>query len=262
MPSPPEPVTSTLMARGVRGFTKGTLAVGGILAAQILHAAHRPDLPSYTDQALDGVFGEPGAAPLRIVFAGDSTVTAPGVEPIDDTWPRRVARHLARERHVELIVTAVGGSKARDVLEDQMPTVLGSEPDIVVLSVGGNDALRGTPIRRFEAHYDELVGNIAAAAPLIACGVGDLGTIPRLPALAQGVARVRGRSVDRAIARIVARHRGVLKTNAWGPRWAPFETDLSVWAGDLFHASGAGHALYADETIPLVERLLNGHGRP
>ncbi len=250
------------MVRAVRGITKGTLAVGGILAAQLLHAAHRPDLPSYTDQPVAGTFGVAGAPPLRIVFAGDSTVTAPGVEPIDDAWPRRVARHLAADHHVELIVTAAGGSKVRDVLETQLEAIVAACADVVVLSVGGNDALRGTPIARFEETYDEVVAAIAAESSLVACGVGDLGTIPRLPALARGIARVRGRSVDRAIARVVARYPGVLKTNAWGPRWAPFATDRTVWAGDLFHASAAGHGLYADETIPLVECLLNGSGRP
>ncbi len=32
--------------------------------------------------------------------------------------------------------------------------------------------------------------------------------------------------------------------------------DLELWAGDRFHASGRGHAVFAAEVIPAVEEVV------
>ncbi|HZJ48909.1 MAG TPA: SGNH/GDSL hydrolase family protein, partial [Acidimicrobiia bacterium] len=104
--------------------------------------------------------------------------------------------------------------------------------------------------------YDEVLRTLTSAFPAVAvCGVGDLGTIPRLPPLARGAARIRARSIDHAVSRVAHRY-DVPKSRAWGPEYDVFESDPTVWAGDLFHASATGHAIYADAAIPLVEEAL------
>ena len=88
-------------------------------------------------------------------------------------------------------------------------------------------------------------------------GIGDLGTLPRLPAMARAVARIRARAFDRAIRRTVARHPGVVKSRAWGEPWRAFDTEPDrVFAGDRFHASGAGHEIFSLAGIEVVDRLL------
>ena len=232
------------------------MAIAGVLAAQMVQAIQRPDLESFTDQDPSGVFGDPSLPPLRMIVLGDSTITAPGVEPLDDCWVRRTARHLTDRYYVELISVAIGGSRINDVRDGQVHRAIVLGADLAVLSVGGNDALRGTPVSRFETSYDHVVRTMSETFPAIAvCGVGDLGTIPRLPAPARGVARVRGRAIDRAISRVAFQY-GIPKTRAWGPEYARFEYEPEVWAGDLFHASAEGHAMYADATNPLVDEAL------
>jgi lysophospholipase L1-like esterase len=185
---------------------------------------------------------------------GDSTVTSPGVEPLDASWPRRVAHHLASEYHVEFHSVAVGGSKARDVLADQVHRAIALEPDLAMVSVGGNDALRGSSVERFQREYDQILGLLSSHVPhIIVSGVGDLGSIPRLPALTQSIARIRGRSFDRAIRRAVDRHPRVLKTDTWSPGWDEFNTNPDdVFAVDLFHASAYGHGIYTAAVMPAI----------
>lgn len=244
------------MAKTLWKVVKRPLAVGGVLAAQMAQSIQRPDLSSFVDQDPSGAFGDVSLPLLRMVVLGDSTVTAPGVEPLDACWARRTALALSSRYRVELISVAVGGSKIADVRNEQIHRAIVTGGDIAVVCVGGNDALRGTPISRFEAAYDEMLQSLVAAFPAAAvCGVGDLGTIPRLPAMARGIARVRARAVDHAIGRVAHRY-NVPKTRAWGPEFESFETDPAIWAPDLFHASAEGHALYADAAIPLVEEAL------
>jgi lysophospholipase L1-like esterase len=234
------------------------LAASGILAGQMLHAIRRSDLPYLPDQDPSGVFGHRDAPPLRIVVMGDSSVTAPGVVPLDDCWARRVAIHLGPDHRVELISVARGGSRVEDVLDGQLEQAVAAEPDLAWVAVGSNDALRGTSVARFEEEYTEIVSRLVSVVPVVGCsGIGDLGTIPRLPALAQGVARVRGRSFDNAVARVAAGHDRVRKSVAWGPQWAEFETDITTFADDLFHASAKGHGMFAERgVIPVIDELM------
>jgi len=240
-----------LLQRPLTGF--------GVLLAQVLRSAHREDLPSLENQDPSNVFGTPDLPILRIVILGDSSVTAPGVQPLNAAWPRRLGRYFGERYHVTMESVAVGGSKARDVLRNQLDPALELGADIALLSFGANDALRGTPIAQFEAEYELIVEALTSATPLVGiCGVGDLGTVGRLPTLARAIGRVRGRSINEAIRRVRARHPGVVKSRTWGTAWSAFEDDPErVFAPDEFHASADGHALFAACMIPVVEALLD-----
>lgn len=239
------------------------LAAGTLLAGQLARAIFRDDLPSLENQDPSGLFGDPDLPPLRLVFLGDSSVTAPGVEPLDHSWPRQMAMHIADQYHVEAISLAVGGSRVRDVLDKQVDAALEARPDIAYVVVGSNDAMRGTPIARFESDFARVVERLHATVPAIGLsGIGDLGAIPRLPEFARGVIRVRARAMDRAIARVSAKYPRTVKSNAWDVM-ATFAENPELFAGDLFHASAEGHLAFAQVGAPMVDRLvgiLEEHG--
>jgi lysophospholipase L1-like esterase len=234
------------------------LAAGALFVGQMVRVAYRDDLPSLENQDPSGVFGDPEAKPLTIVFLGDSSVTAPGVEPLDEAWPRQIAIHLGERFRVKAVSVAVGGAKARDVLESQVDMALEHEPDIAYLVVGSNDAFRGTPVSRFEAEYDRIVSRLHADVPAVGLsGIGDLGTIPRLPHLARGISRIRGRAMDRAVVRISANYPRAIKSNTWTVMHDVFGNDPKMFGGDLFHASAAGHRAFATVGRPVADELVD-----
>lgn len=236
---------------------KPFVAAGALLAGQMARAVHREDLPSFENQDPSGIFGDPNLPPLRIVFLGDSSVTAPGVNPLDDSWPRQIGFHLSTRYHVEAISVAVGGSKARDVLKTQMDQAIALKPDIAYVSVGSNDALRGTPIARFEAEYDQIAAGLHSSIAAVGLsGIGDLGTIPRLPELARGVARVRSRAIDKAVGRVAANYPRTVKSNAWNVMYPAFEQYPEMFGSDLFHASAEGHLMFASAARPVSDKLV------
>lgn len=235
-----------------------TMTLAGVLAGQLVHAGYRSDLPSHENQDPSGVWGDPALPALRIALLGDSSVTAPGVDPLDACWARQLALHLSGRFRIEARSVAVGGSKVRDVLSNQVEAALSLDPDIAYVSVGSNDALRATPLTRFEEEYRILATTLHDAVPAVGLsGVGDLGSIPRLPELARGVARVRARSVDNAIARVAADLPRAVKSNPWGVMWKRFETDPAMFAEDRFHASAKGHLVFAEVACPVSDRLVD-----
>lgn len=218
----------------------------------------RDDLPSLENQDPSGVFGDPSDPPLRLVFLGDSSVTAPGVDPLDHSWPRQMGMYLAgRGYHVTGASVAVGGAKIRDALEEQVPAALDLEPDMAYVAVGSNDALRGTPVARFESDFDRMVDLLHAEVPVIGLsGIGDLGTIPRLPEMAQGIARVRARAIDKAIARVSHKYPNAIKSWVWDVMAYDFVQRPELYGADLFHASAEGHLAFATVGTPMADRLL------
>lgn len=230
-----------------------------IVAGQIAAAAHRPDMPGLTNQDPSGSFGDASLPTTTFVLLGDSSVTAPGVDPLDAAWPRRMAHSLSEEHHIDLISVAVGGAKARDVLEDQVPAALAAGGDIALLSVGANDALRGTPLRHFEVEVHEIVTLLLSEFESVGiAGLGDLGTVPRLPTIGRAIGRVRGASFDRALRRVAAEYPEVVKSMAWGGPWLRFRDGdpYHLFSADMFHASANGHAIFAGGALAMANELL------
>lgn len=233
------------------------LAAGALFVGQIARAIYRDDLPTLENQDPSGIFGSPDDPPLTIVFLGDSSVTAPGVEPLDHSWPRQIALHLATRYRVTALSVAEGGAKVKDVLDLQLVEALEARPDIAYVSVGSNDALRGSSTARFEADYDQVVRRLHTSVPAVGLsGIGDLGTIPRLPELARGVARIRARSIDAAIARVSQRYPRTVKSNAWDVMEMLFTKESDMFGEDLFHASTEGHLAFSYVGKPVADRLV------
>lgn len=243
----------------ISAITQIPLAAGAILVGQAWHAGHRPDLPSLSNQDPSAVLGSPASPALKVVLLGDSSVTAPGVVPLDDCWARRVGHRLAFTYRVKLVNIAAGGSRVADVLRYQVAPALAEEPDIALVCVGANDALRAVSVQDFARDLNEVLSRLSEQIPAVGVsGLGDLGPLPRLPSIGSAWARVRARSFDRAIAR-VAHNVDVPKTAAWGPLFQPFVDPLNengMYAADLFHASGKGHALFAHAWNEVVDVLL------
>lgn len=237
----------------------------GYVAVQIRRAAHRPDLPSFGNQDISGVFGDPGAPRLRVVAVGDSSLTGPGVDNVDDVWLRRLVRPYAARHRVELISLGVGGSRARDVLDGQLDAAVALAPDIAVVTVGSNDAIRAQSVRRYAGHLEIIVRRLeGVSGAVLLLGMGDLGSIPRLPAALRPYLTRRSRTFDRTGIRVAVGHPRTIKVYARGIMVTAFRADPSLFAADQFHASAAGHAVFADASAAAFEaayRIALGHGR-
>jgi lysophospholipase L1-like esterase len=165
-------------------------------------------------------------------------------------------RRLAGDPRIRLMSVAAGGSRVRDVLVDQVSAAQQLRPDVALVSVGANDAMHGTRLRRFEADLDALVEKFGAAGTqVVLAGVGDLGNIPRLVHPLKALASRRSRLFDRAHARVAARHDHVAKVPIAELTDARFRT-AEVFAPDLFHPNRIGHAAWADAAEPYVAGAL------
>ena len=224
-----------------RGLVAGAVILGVETAYAVLWPA--PDLESF-DPSRE--LGDPTRPTLRVAVLGDSSVTAPGVHSSDDIWVSRVGERLAEDYHVVLASFAVGGATARDLIEEQLASAIEFSPDLILIAVGANDAMRGVPLRVFERNLDTLVDRLAATgATIVLSGVGDLGSIPRLHPPLENLMSRRASRFDRAHWRVAERH-GATVVHQRSDDRAVWYRDPELWADDRFHVSSRGHERWAD----------------
>ncbi len=246
------------MNRGIAiGVPGVALATAGGLWAQVRHTANAP-LPRYEDLDASGSYGTPSGTRVRVALLGDSSMTGPGLDRGDQIWMAQLATRLPWA--VELRSLAKGGSRARDVLERQMPAALEDAPDLFVISIGANDAMHGTPVRTYARQLERVLDRLTEIAPVVSLGVGDLSVIPRLPRTLRPVVAHRSAMVDRAHTLVAADRERVVRVPV-GKLSDPHFRRIgsALFAGDLFHPNHRGHSIWAELFQPYIERALLGH---
>lgn len=86
------------------------------------------------------------SAPIRVLFLGDSLTDGYGIAR-EDTYPALLERRFRREGYpgLEAVNAGVSGSTSASGLA-RLRWQLTNKPAILVLALGANDGLRGTPI--------------------------------------------------------------------------------------------------------------------
>lgn len=240
-------------------FLRAVGAVFGLLGAELAWTIWRP-LPSYHDLDASGREGPEDGRPLRLVVVGDSSCTGPGLTDPADIWVRQLARRIGLHGYrVDVVSFAVGGSKAKDIVSDQLEAAVAASGDVAIVSIGGNDALRGEPLERFERSLEAIADRLSTTAPIVLLsGVGDIATIPRMPSPLALIARRRGIRMDH-IHKEVAARTGVMVADQWV--WAVHRfRDPSLFSGDLFHPNRRGHEVWAQVAWEALSPVLGLDG--
>lgn len=243
---------------GAAGAVGGATAAMAGLAGQVWWAVSRP-YPSFVDLDCSGIEGDAGPI-VRLAACGDSTLTGPGLDRPDDVWLRQAARKVAADLGVRIDtrILAVGGSRAADVLADQVPFLEEVRPDVTVVAVGANDVLRGTPPWAFRPVFAELIDRLAAASgQVVAAGLGDLGAIPRLQRPLSDLVTLGSRLMNRNI-RLVAERAGPTVHHADSSHADEIlrEATADVFSPDRFHVSVVGHSAWAAAAIPPLRKAV------
>jgi lysophospholipase L1-like esterase len=186
---------------------------------------------------------------------GDSSVTAPGLDSGAESWIAQLATGLPR--FTTLRSLAKGGSRVRDVIEDQLDPALTGGTDLFVVSVGANDTLHGTPTRRFRRELRTLLTELGHEAPVVSLGIGDLSVIPRIPATLRAVLRWRCGVIDGVHDEVTESLDRVVRVpvrEVADPSFAVARDEL--FTADRFHPNHFGHTLWAALFHPFVSETI------
>lgn len=114
---------------------------------------------------------DPGPAAIRpvIVAFGDSLTAGYGVNS-DQSYPANLQRDLdARGYHYRVVNEGVSGNTSKDGVL-RTPEITALHPAVVIVAFGGNDGLRGLPIRETEMNLSTIIAAMQDANAKVILG--------------------------------------------------------------------------------------------
>lgn len=100
--------------------------------------------------------------PVRLAILGDSLAAGYGLAPAQAFPARLEAALKAKDRNVTVINHGVSGDTTAGGME-RVDWMMGDKPDIVLVELGGNDALRALDPASTERNLDAIVTKLKAA---------------------------------------------------------------------------------------------------
>jgi acyl-CoA thioesterase-1 len=182
------------------------------------------------------------AAPLKILALGDSLTAGYGLAEADGFCPQLEKALKAAGHDVQVIDGGVSGDTTADGLA-RLDWTLADNPDVVIVELGANDALRGLDPAQAKANLEAILTRLEKQGRVV---------------LLAGMKAPRNlgpdydQAFDAMYPELAARHRVALY---------PFflegvATDPALSQADGIHPNSAGVAVIVRRILPAVEKAL------
>lgn len=203
--------------------------------------------------------------PVSMVALGDSVASGVGTTTAERSWPAVLAQLLASSLGRRVHVRSLGrtGARAEDVRAEQVPRLAGfGHIDVIVVSVGANDATHLTPPERFTDQLRALCdeSRAATAAPVLLTGVPEFRCARAIGLPLRTLAWLCGQRVHDRQRELAAELGGVEFVDVLADVSADFRQDPGLVAHDGYHPSDQGAARLAEAVVPALEALLAAPG--
>jgi lysophospholipase L1-like esterase len=187
--------------------------------------------------------GEAGQGPrLRLLVLGDSAAAGVGAATQDEALVGHLRDRFTRRHRVDWRLVATSGHTAADVLR-ALDALDGPGVDLAVTSIGVNDVVAHTSVRRFRRTIGDVVDGLRrrGASGIVLSGVPPMGRFPLLPQPLRRVLGARATELDAVLAD-VARERDAVHL----PMHFASGLGPEHMAADGFHPGPAIYRAWAD----------------
>lgn len=177
-----------------------------------------------------------------ILFVGDSLASGYGVKK-EESFPERVGEMLREKGHkIKIVNGSIPGSVTAEA-DRRVRWYLKVKPDVVVLELGGNDGLKGTPVSVIKS-------NLAKAIDLAKSN--DIKVLLAGMRVYTNLGSDYAKDFERVYSEL-AREKGV--------PFVPFllegvAMDRTLNQSDLKHPNAKGHEIIARDLTRALEKLL------
>lgn len=230
------------------------MAAVALVAVQAQIARRRRYLSLAPDDELHDSADSSGP-PLRLVVIGDSTAVGVGAGSRRKSYPGVLAERVGHHRPALLTVLGRPGLRWQHVPE-HLAEATALDPDIVLIGVGGNDAIHLTRLSRVRASVVAVLDELRRTRATVLVVLGPRFDSPAVPRPLRDLIAARCRAVNRAI--VAAASPGVRVVDTESVIGDVFARDpMRLYSEDLFHPSAAGYELWAAAIEPhVVEAAL------
>lgn len=240
-------------------YSLGLAAAGlvGVVAVEAALARSREYARPELGLALRSSTGPRSGQTLRLVLLGDSTVVGVGVDRPEDTVGGQLAELLAAEgNRVELSSVAIAGARSAELTTQAARALVGPRPDVAVVLIGSNDAIRLGRLDVAAARLGAAVRQLRRAeVPVVVGTCPDLGAAHAMAQPLRTLVGQRSRSLARA-QQAAVRAAGGITIDLAAETGVLFRTDPGTLCWDGYHPSADGYRLWAHALAPAVRAAL------
>ena len=197
--------------------------------------------------------------PLTYVALGDSTVEGVGASDTSRAYTNLIYADLLRQyKHVIYHNFGKRGARVHDVVETQLNRAIETRPTLITLSIGANDALHQTSLKRFRADMHHLLAALhdQTRAVIVMTNVPDFSFAPRIPAPLKPVIRLRIGQYNSIIAAI-AREIGITLVDTFKESGLIAQRFPHAVSNDHFHPSDFGYTLWAHTMLTVIDEHMH-----
>ncbi|MCF8548373.1 MAG: SGNH/GDSL hydrolase family protein [Pontimonas sp.] len=146
----------------------------------------------------------PGPSPLSVLGVGDSTIAGVGVkDPLHGLVPQfSLALHERTQRGVSWRSVGESGATSKDILRSFLTPALATPADMVIVSLGANDAKDLKPLGATVSRFERLVKTLHEGHPravLIFSALPAFYLFPTLPQPLRSIIYAHAQAIERSI---------------------------------------------------------------
>lgn len=183
--------------------------------------------------------GSTTAPSFSLVVMGDSTALGQGVSRVEESLGYQVAGYLGKNHRVSVQNLAVSGARLQGVVEGQLPKLQSLQPDLILLSIGANDATHFTSYEQYQGELEQL-GQRLPAVPLLFLTAPDMDVAPALPPGFAYLVSQRADHLNGLMKATLGNRSNIVDTYALGKL-----KGSAFYAADLFHPGPTGYGVWA-----------------
>ena len=194
---------------------------------------------------------------LKYMIIGDSTTAGQGA-PYEKGIAIMTLNHLAKSYSVEMLNTSISGAVTKGLLDDQVKFIQEFKPDILLISVGGNNVTALTSKTKLQNELEAIIEkslSINCTMKIVLTASPDMGSPPRLLQPLRWLTGLYANALNKTFFAIIEKYNLTLAPIAekTGPI---FRKDHSLFAADKFHPNEAGYAVWIAVINEALDKAL------
>ncbi len=197
---------------------------------------------------------------LVYVALGDSTVEGIGASSTDYSYPALISRHLSSQYSVQYYNLGVRGSKSKDILKSQLQRAIELQPDLVTISLGGNDIFKNVRTKEFERNLRTILYRLQheTNAFVVMNNIPNFKPVTAFPKLIKAYCQLRRRRLNWVIQSVSIQTQTVM-VDMYHFNKAFEKNRAELLSFDGLHPSDRGYELWAEAVLPYIEGLHPSH---
>ncbi len=189
---------------------------------------------------------------LKYIAAGDSTAVGVGASSVEHSYPYLIAQDLSSSHTVEYKNVGVTGAKTSDVINNQLSQIIKFQPDIITLSIGGNDVTHLRNPNDTVSNLKTIINTLTeqTRARIYITNIPIVEKAPLLPYVYRKFLQQRLIKINHQMAELENDRVRIIDIHEFG--WKNYPDIKSTFAEDQFHPNDVGYRNWADAFLSKI----------